>query len=286
MNALVFDSELRLVRDYSPPEVGDEVIIAPKVVGICNTDIEITRGYMGFQGVVGHEFVGTVVESPAHPHWVGQRVVGEINAACGNCIVCRRGDRPHCPNRTTLGIMGRDGAMSQRFRLPADCLHRVPDSIADEVAVFVEPLAAALEIVDQIHIRPDDRIVVIGDGKLGSLIVQVMRLFGGEVFLVGKHPERWELFGDQGIVCVAVDAIPDTTFDVVIDCTGQASGLQIARQLVRPRGRLVLKSTFHGTSNLNLSMLVVDEISLIGSRCGPLGRRCASSNVDSSKRRH
>ncbi len=269
MHAVVFDGALRLEPAYPRPTMRPhEAIIRPHLVGICNTDVEITRGYMGFRGVLGHEFVGTVAacEDPA---WIGKRVVGEINAACFRCAVCLRGDVPHCPNRTTLGIDRRDGAMAEAFSLPIACLHEVPASVPDEAAVFVEPLAAALEILDQAHIRPTDTVAVVGDGKLGSLIVQVLRLPGCAVTLVGRHPERWELFQQLGITCMPSTAEVSSQFDVVIDCTGQPAGLATARKLVRPRGRLVLKSTFHADSQLNLTMLVVDEIQLIGSRCGP-----------------
>jgi alcohol dehydrogenase len=269
MYALVFDDQLRVASDYPYPKIQPgEAIIRPHLIGICNTDIEITHGYMGFRGVLGHEFVGTVKECD-DLSWVGKRVVGEINAACRTCEVCRRGDETHCPNRTTLGIDRRDGAMAEAFSLPLSCLHRVPDAISDEAAVFVEPLAAAVEIVEQLHIRPTERVAVVGDGKLGSMIVQVLRLTGCDLVLIGKHPERWELFQGQGISCVHTSDAPETPFDVVVDCTGQPAGLDTARRLVRPRGKLVLKSTFHGEAELNLSMVVVDEVRLIGSRCGP-----------------
>lgn len=269
MYALIFDGQLRLVSDYlHPARRPGEALIRPHLIGICNTDIEITRGYMGFRGVLGHEFVGMVQECD-DPAWVGQRVVGEINAACRQCPTCRRGDEPHCPNRTTLGIDRRDGAMAEAFVLPTACLHAVPASVPDTAAVFVEPLAAALEILEQTHLRPTDQVAVVGDGKLGALIVQALRLPGCAVTLVGRHPERWELFRRQGVVCVSPDELPDTRFDLVVDCTGQPGGLAIARRLVRPRGRLVLKSTFQGAAHLNLSMAVVDEVQLIGSRCGP-----------------
>lgn len=269
MDALVFDGQLRLVRNHPYPHLQPgEALIRPHLVGICNTDSEITRGYMGFHGVLGHEFVGTV-EACDDSTWVGQRVVGEINAACRQCPACLRGDESHCPNRTTLGIDRRDGAMAQAFLLPTTCLHQVPDSIPDEAAVFVEPLAAALEILQQLHLRPTERVAVVGDGKLGSLITQVIRLTGCDLILVGHHPERWDMFRRQGIPCVHSSDLSDTRFDVVIDCTGQPSGLDTARAIVRPRGRLVLKSTFHAATNLNLTMVVVDEIHLIGSRCGP-----------------
>lgn len=269
MKALVFDGQLRLVNNYPDPQIpAGEALIRPHLVGICNTDMEITRGYMGFHGVLGHEFVGTV-EACDDSAWVGRRVVGEINAACRRCPTCLRGDETHCPNRTTLGIDRRDGAMAEAFLLPTTCLHAVPESIPNEAAVFVEPLAAALEILQQTHIRPTDHVALIGDGKLGCLIAQVVRLNGCHVTLVGHHPERWDLFQRQAISCLHANDVPDTLYDVVIDCSGQPSGLNIARRLVRPRGRLILKSTFHGESPLNLSMMVVDEIHLIGSRCGP-----------------
>jgi alcohol dehydrogenase len=223
---------------------------------------------MGFQGVLGHEFVG-IVEECADPQWIGRRVVGEINAACLECPTCRRGDPTHCPNRTTLGIDRRDGAMAEAFLLPITCLHPVPPAIPDDAAVFVEPLAAALEIVEQLHLRPTESLAVVGDGKLGAMIVQVLRLHGADLTLIGRHPERWDLFRRQGIRCLAGDASIEKQFDVVVDCSGQPGGLATARQLIRPRGRLVLKSTFHAAASLNLSMLVVDEIALIGSRCGP-----------------
>jgi alcohol dehydrogenase len=272
MLALVFNQQLQLTSDYPTPVLRPgEAIIRPHLVGICHTDIEITRGYKGFTGVPGHEFVGTVVEC-ADRAWIGRRVVGEINAACRACTVCARGDESHCPNRTTLGINLRDGAMAERFSLPIACLHTVPADVPDAAAVFVEPLAAALEIAQQTHIRPTDRIAVVGDGKLGLLCAQVLRLTGGAVSVVGRHPERWDLLARQGIATVHTSEVAgrfDAAFDLVVDCTGNPGGLATARRLVRPRGRLALKSTFAAESQLNLSELVVDEIQLLGSRCGP-----------------
>lgn len=269
MYALHFDEQLRLRDDYPRPQLRPgEALIRPQLVGICNTDIEITRGYMGFQGVLGHEFVG-IVEECGDPQWLGRRVVGEINAACLECPICRRGDPTHCPNRTTLGIDRRDGAMAEAFLLPITCLHPVPPAIPDDAAVFVEPLAAALEIVEQLHLRPSESLAVVGDGKLGAMIVQVLRLHGADLTLIGRHPERWELFRRQGIRCLGSDEPLDARFDVVVDCSGQPGGLATARRLIRPRGRLILKSTFHAEASLNLSMIVVDEITMIGSRCGP-----------------
>jgi alcohol dehydrogenase len=289
MQALLFDGQLQLANDYpEPAPLPCEALIRPTLVGICNTDIEITRGYMGFRGVLGHEFVG-VVAACEERAWVGRRVVGEINAACGHCAFCARGDGSHCPERTTLGIDRRDGAMAELLRLPVACLHEIPPGTPDDVAVFTEPLAAALEIMEQTHIRPTDRVAIVGDGKLGLLCAQVLRLPGCEVVVVGRHPERWGLLHALGIATADTKSMDerrktkderfgDTTastiidpasFDVVVDCTGQPAGLAAARRLVRPRGRLVLKSTFAAESGLNLSMLVVDEVQLLGSRCGP-----------------
>ena len=268
MLALLFDKQLRLVSNYPEPTVQpNEALIRPHLVGICNTDMEITRGYNNFCGVLGHEFVGTIVDC-ADPEWVGVRVVGEINSACHQCDSCQHGDISHCIARTTLGINGRDGAMAERFSLPIDCLHAVPSSVPDEAAVFVEPLAAALEILEQVHLHPTDRVAIVGDGKLGLLCAQVLRLPGCDVTVLGRHPERWDILHTQGIH--TTPAIRDNErFDVVVDCTGQPSGFVTASRLVRPRGRLVLKSTFATEASVNLSMLVVNEIHLIGSRCGP-----------------
>ncbi|MGQ9876050.1 MAG: MDR/zinc-dependent alcohol dehydrogenase-like family protein [Chloroflexus sp.] len=269
MRAIFFNGDLQYTTDYPDPvRQPGEALIRPHLVGICNTDLEITRGYMNFHGVLGHEFVGTVVAS-ADPSWQGKRVVGEINAACRRCSTCLRGDVSHCPQRTTLGIYRRDGAMADLFTLPESCLHEVPASVSDEAAVFTEPLAAALEIVEQSHIRPTERVAIVGDGKLGAMIVQVLRLTGCDLTLIGRHPERWDVYRQQGITCVRSTDLPGTLFDVVVDCTGNPSGLNIARQIIRPRGRLILKSTFAAATQLNLSMVVVDEIQLTGSRCGP-----------------
>ncbi|NWG19749.1 MAG: alcohol dehydrogenase catalytic domain-containing protein [Chloroflexi bacterium] len=272
MLAIVYDGQLRQVDDYPRPALrAGEALIRPSLVGICNTDIEITRGYMGHHGVLGHEFVGTVVACE-DAWWVGQRVVGEINAACRSCAVCARGDESHCPNRTTLGIDRRDGVMAELFSLPVACLHAVPDRMPDAVAVFTEPVAAAFEILQQLHIYPTDRVAVVGDGKLGLLCAQVLRLPGCDVTVIGRHPERWEFLGDLAIATVHghdLDEAHLAPFDVVVECSGHPSGLATARRLVRPRGCLVMKSTFAAESALDMTMLVVDEIRLIGSRCGP-----------------
>jgi alcohol dehydrogenase len=274
VRALVYDGGLALVEEYADPAPGEgEALIDVLLAGICNTDLEIMRGYMGFRGVLGHEFVGLVREAP-DASWVGQRVVGEINCACGTCATCLRGDCTHCPNRTTLGIDRRDGTMAQRFVLPLRNLHRVPDEIGDQQAVFAEPLAAAIEITERIHVRPTERVVVIGDGKLGLLVAQVLRLTGCALAVVGRHRSKLSILGRQGVQTflesdAAAKALEPASADVVVDCTGHAAGFALARTLVRPRGRIVLKSTFHGDNQVNLTALVVDEVTLVGSRCGP-----------------
>ena len=260
----------QLDADYPLPDVpAGEALIRVSLAGICNTDIEITRGYMGFHGVLGHEFVG-IVEQAAEPSWIGQRVVGEINCFCGECATCLRGDVSHCPHRTTLGIAGRDGALAEYTLLPLRNLHAVPPAVSDEQAVFVEPLAAALEVTERVHMRPTEQVVVIGDGKLGLLVAQVLRLTGCALHVVGRHPEKLAHLERQGIdTLLEADVPPEMQADVVVDCTGNAGGFALARRLVRPRGRLVLKSTFHGQNQVNLTALVVDEVALLGSRCGP-----------------
>ncbi len=269
MRALVFERSLRLAEGYPRPEPQPgEARVRILLAGICNTDLEIMRGYMGFQGVLGHEFVG-VVEAAADPAWVGRRVVGEINCACGVCPTCRAGQPSHCPHRTTVGIAGHDGVLADYVVLPLVNLHAVPSTVSDRQAVFVEPLAAALEIPEQVHIRPGERVVVLGDGKLGLLVAQVLALSGCDLLVIGRHPEKLALLVRRGIVTQLASEPAPALADVVIDCTGQPEGYAQARQLVRPRGRLVLKSTFHGQVAVDLTMLVVDEITLVGSRCGP-----------------
>jgi alcohol dehydrogenase len=251
-----------------------EALIRVLLAGICNTDLEITRGYMGGpsrlgHGVLGHEFVGVVAQAD-DPGWLGKRVVGEINCACRLCSTCLRGDSPHCPNRTTLGISGRDGCLADTCVLPLPNLHIVPPEVSDEQAVFVEPLAAALEITERLHVRPTERVMVIGDGKLGLLVAQVLRLTGCALTVVGRHQTKLSILACQGVeVCLERDLAPGTSFDVVVECSGQPGGFALARRCVRPRGRLVLKSTFVGLNEISLTGLVVDEVTLSGSRCGP-----------------
>ena len=275
MRALIFDGQLRLRTVARPALPPGEALIRPRLVGICATDLQLMRGYKDFgqrgPGVLGHEFVGTVVEC-ADAAWIGRRVVGEINAACCACATCRRGDVAHCPQRTTLGINGRDGTLAEYFALPIANLHDVPAALSDQRAVFTEPLAAALEILTQTHLRPTDRVAVVGDGKLGLLVAQVVRLPGCDVTLLGRHRERWIALERQGIAATdQIASLTERSYDLVVDCTGQPAGLDLARRLTRPRGRLVLKSTFHGLATLDLAPFVVDELAIIGSRCGPFG---------------
>lgn len=286
MHALVFNGELRLRTDYPQPEPAPgEALVRVRLAGICNTDLEITRGYMAYTGVPGHEFVGIVErlggqgdEFLVHSGLLACRVVGEINAYCGTCSTCRAGHPTHCPNRTTLGIWGRNGAFAEYLTLPVRNLHPVPDTVPDDEAVFVEPLAAALEILEQIQVRPTDRVVVLGDGKLGLLVAQVLSLTGCDLIAIGRHPEKLAILARRGLTThLAGDPFPGQA-DIVVECTGSPTGFAQARSMLRPRGTLVLKSTYAGdptsllksTGSLNLmSSLVVDEIQVIGSRCGP-----------------
>jgi threonine dehydrogenase-like Zn-dependent dehydrogenase len=269
LKAIVFDGQLRVANDYAEPQPpAGEVTIRTTLAGICNTDLEIVAGYAGFLGVLGHEFVG-IVESAADTDLVGQRVVGEINVGCGLCATCHAGWPTHCPTRTALGIRGRDGALAERFCLPASNLHIVPENVPDEAAIFTEPLAAACQVVEQVHIQPTTRVVLLGDGKLGQLIAQVLALTGCNLTVVGRHEAKLSILSDLGIPVQIGPQDLEGSIDLVVECTGRAEGFYTARQLVRPRGTLVLKSTYHGTVDTDLSSLVVDEIQVVGSRCGP-----------------
>lgn len=270
MLAVYLNRGLEIRPDYpDPTPPPGEARVRVRLAGICNTDLELMRGYLDFRGVPGHEFVGVVEEAPGHPEWVGKRVVGEINAACGTCPTCRAGRPTHCPNRTTLGISGRDGAFAEFLLLPVVNLHEVPPEIPDEAAVFVEPLAAALEILQQVHIHPTDRVVVLGDGKLGLLIAQVLQLTGCDLLVVGRNRNKLAILARRGIPVATVEEAGNPSADVVVECTGSPEGFAIARRWVRPRGTLVLKSTYHGTLEVNMTMIAVDEVTVVGSRCGP-----------------
>src|SRR5713101_376873 len=285
MRALVFrNNVLTLEKNYRRPDLqSGEALIKVLQVGICNTDLEIIRGYMDFQGVLGHEFVG-IVESvhegsgATSPRYlIGKRVVGEINAACHrpDCFYCQHNMPTHCPDRTTLGILNRDGAFAEYLTLPTANLHLVPDNISDEEAVFVEPLAANFEMLEQVHVKPTDSVVVLGDGKMGQLAAQVLTLAGCEVMMVGKHEEKLALAEKRGVHTYVLDDAERFALgngrhaDLVVECTGSAQGLGLALRLVRPRGTVILKSTVADKSSLHLAPIVIDEIRVQGSRCGP-----------------
>lgn len=284
MRALVCDQGIRYEPAYPAPIVsGGEALIRLRLAGICNTDLELVRGYMGFRGVLGHEFVGEVVAGPDQA-WVGRRVVGDINAACYTCPTCQAGRHTHCLYRTTLGIAGRDGVLADAFTLPQANLYLVPDTVPDESAVFTEPLAAACEILTQVAIRPADRVIVLGDGKLGLLVAAVLRLTGCDLILVGRHPDKLAIAERWGVSVQRADTgLPARSADIVVECAGAPAAFAEARRLLRPRGTLVLKSTYHGQLALDMSALVVDEITLVGSRCGPFApalRLLAAGLVD------
>jgi threonine dehydrogenase-like Zn-dependent dehydrogenase len=272
MRALRYERGRLRIAETEKPRAAREALIRVTLAGICNTDLEITRGYAGFEGTLGHEFVG-VVESAPDRSLVGQRVVGEINAGCGACQLCRAGDPRHCPRRTVLGIVGRDGAFAEFLQLPIENLHRVPDEIADEEAVFTEPLAAAYGITEQVRLDRQTRTVVIGDGKLGLLCAQALSITGAPITLIGKHDNKLEIAQRRGIETVRLEEFLASdelkrAFDVAVEASGSASGFEIALAALRPRGKLVLKSTFHGDTSFNAARIVVDEVSIIGSRCG------------------
>jgi threonine dehydrogenase-like Zn-dependent dehydrogenase len=267
------DKGVRLETDYPVPDLAEgEALIRVLRAGICNTDLELIKGYADYHGVLGHEFVGVVESCPSSPVWVGQRVVGEINISCGDCESCRAGRPSHCPSRAALGIRGHDGVFADYVALPTANLHPVPESVSDDQAALVEPLAAALAVTDQLHIRPTERVIVLGDGKLGQLIAQVLALTGCHLLVVGRHEKKLELLAFRGIEVFVADPsspTPQTVADVVIEATGSPSGFASACHLVRPRGKLVLKSTYQEQVSADLSGIVVDEVQVIGSRCGP-----------------
>lgn len=265
------NQELRLRTDLPVPQpTDDEALVRVLQAGICNTDLELLRGYYPYTGIIGHEFVGEVVQGPDHLQ--GQRVVGEINAACGQCDYCRRQQPTHCQQRTVLGIVNRHGAFAEYLTLPTVNLHPVPDHLSTETATFTEPLAAALEIQEQLSISRQDRVLVVGDGKLGQLVAQSLALTGCQLLVLGRHPAKLANLAARGIATGLANAIGDRTFDVAVECTGNPQGFESARRALRPRGTLILKSTYAGQLSIDASALVVDEITLIGSRCGPFAK--------------
>jgi threonine dehydrogenase-like Zn-dependent dehydrogenase len=271
MRAISFSRRLKYSTDYAiPVRAKNEALIKVSYAGICATDLEIIKGYMGFSGIPGHEFSGKVVES-SDRKLVGRRVTGEINLSCGRCGLCRRGLKSHCPNRTVLGIYGKDGAFADYLTLPVKNLHPIPDQITDVEAVFIEPLAAAFEITRQVKIRKKDKVCVLGDGRLGILTAQTLALTGCEPMVIGRHREKLSILDGLGIKTELAEGGSRRYFDYVVDCTGSKSGLQSAITLVKPRGTVILKTTVNERASVDLNKLVIDEITVIGSRCGPFG---------------
>ncbi len=275
MRAITLNNgELGMQQDRVSPSSGEgEVLLDLRLAGICRTDLELVSGYYPYSGVLGHEFVADVVAGS--DRLAGQRVVGEINASCFSCERCGSGSDHHCPHRTVLGIVGRDGCFSDRFLLPEKNLHVVPDHVPDESAVFVEPLAAAFRIVEQVRTEPGQKWLVVGDGRLGQLVARVLALQGVELMVVGRHPRTLELLEKLGIRTVteatgsgSENGFPGG-FDFAVDCAGNASGFDLARRSLRPEGTLILKSTYAGTLEIDASACVVDEVTVLGSRCGP-----------------
>jgi threonine dehydrogenase-like Zn-dependent dehydrogenase len=285
MKALRVHNGKLSVSEVARPLADGEVLVRVTLSGICNTDLEIAKGYAGFEGTIGHEFVGVIedvqqaasLSKPSQagslPYQPGERVVGEINAGCGACDLCRAGDPRHCARRTVLGIVDRDGAHAEFLKLPAENLISVPAEISDEQAVFTEPLAAACGILERASISKETRVAVIGDGKLGLLCAQVIATTGAPLTLVGKHPEKLQIAGRRGIETITVDDAEarKREFDIVVEASGSPKGFALALDLLHPRGVLVLKSTFHGAGEMDAARVVVDEISVVGSRCGRFG---------------
>ena len=286
MLALVFDKKPALKKVPRPRLKRGEALVRVRLAGVCNTDVEIVRGYMGYTGILGHEFTGVVekVAEGGDASWVGRRVVGEINAACGKCDWCARGLERHCPTRTVVGIAGRQGCFAEYVTLPAKNLHAVPDKVTDEQAVFTEPLAAGFEIIEQVKIRKTDRVAVIGDGKLGALAAAVLATKTPHVIVLGRHEDKLKLIRDTfGVRAELAGDCDEGGFDVTVECSGAPGGLDLATGLTRARGTLVLKSTYHDAPVLNTAPWVINEITIVGSRCGPFApalRALRSKRID------
>lgn len=287
MYALTYDgTTARVDPEYPTPKpASGEALVQVLLAGICSTDLEILRGYAGFSGVLGHEFIGVVVTCIDQPDLVGQRVAGEINIGCGECTFCVRSIREHCLRRQVVGIRARDGVFAQFVALPIANLHVVPENVPDESAVFTEPLAAALRVLEQVDIQPADRIAVIGAGRLGQLVARSLAGAGAELVAVGRQmtSRNLTLLRSAGIATAARGSLPHGWADVVVDCTGSPAGFADALDLVRSQGTIVLKSTYHSAAEVDMSRVVVDEIQVIGSRCGPFDaalEALASGQVD------
>ena len=269
MKAVVFDDGLKLDDNYPIPtrQKGD-ALIKVNTIGICNTDYEITKGYMGYKGILGHEFTG-VVEIADNKELIGKRVVGEINCGCGICDWCKQGLERHCFNRSTLGIWQREGCFAEYVSLPEKNLLIIPENVTNEEAVFVEPLAAALEILEQIHIPPYKKVAILGDGKLGLIIALALNASGLDVLLVGKHEEKLAIAKEQGVKTKLLNELKiEKSYDYVVEATGSISGFETSLSLTKPRGTLILKSTIAASKEINLAPIVIDEITILGSRCG------------------
>jgi threonine dehydrogenase-like Zn-dependent dehydrogenase len=286
LKALVLEGQHLRLDEHFPdakPLTG-EALIRPLLMGVCSTDIELCHGYMGFAGVLGHEFVGIVesVASKSDQSWVGKRVVGTINCVCGECDMCQRGLQEHCRDRTVLGIAGRNGCFAERFCLPVRNLLEVPATVDQDRAVFTEPLAAAFQILRQLTVEGRPFVTVLGDGRLGLLCAQVLTQLNGTVRLLGKHPEKMERCEKWGVKHRLVSEVGlRNDQDIVVDCTGSSEGFEMAMKMVRPRGKLVLKTTVADSKPMNLAPLVINEIQVIGSRCGPFPEALSALKADS-----
>ncbi len=272
MKAVILKERRISVEEVPLPSMKEgEALIKVTKAGICNTDLEMIKGYMDFEGILGHEFMGRVVEAPVKD-WIGKRVVGEINISCHKCEMCRAGYPKHCSSRRVLGIQGKDGVFTEFVTLPLSNLHSVSSELSDMEAVFVEPLAAALEILDQVQISKEHEVLVLGDGKLGLLIAQVVRTQAQEVFCVGHHPRKLAILQRKGIRTSLNNCDRYLKFDIIVEATGNPKGISEALNRIKPRGKIVIKSTFVGESEIDISRMVIDEIQLLGSRCGPFKR--------------
>lgn len=282
MQALVLeDGELRLRDDVArPAPLQGEALIQLSLAGVCATDLEIVKGYAAFEGVLGHEFVGVVVEA-SDDNWVGQRVVGSINLGCGACQMCLEQGPEHCQQRTVLGIQRKDGVFAEYLTLPLANLYRAPDSVTDERAVFTEPLAAAARILEQVAVAEGTSAAVVGPGRMGMLIGQVLAWAGARVTMLGRSRSSLALAQEMGLPTALVDEADSDAYDLVVEATGNDAGLAHSLRLVRPLGTLIMKSTFHGKANVDLTKLVVGEITVVGSRCGPFQKALRLLEEDS-----
>ena len=289
MKAVIFDETLKYVEDYEKPTPKQgEALIKVTYGGVCNKDKEITKGYMGYKGILGHEFTGVVEEiNDEDKTLLGKRVVGEINLGCKNCEWCAKDLERHCPNRSTLGILAKDGCFAEYVTLPLSNLIEIPENVPDEQAVFVEPLAAGLEILEQMHIQPCQKVMVLGDGKLGLLTALALNACGLDVLIVGKHQNKLDIAKNQGVKTQLLSEFEQAPkFDVVVEATGSITGFETSVNCVKPRGTLVLKSTIAASKELNLAPIVINEITILGSRCGrfePAMRLIASGKIDFSQ---